>query len=123
MEPRFTIRAVAHVPLYFWPWVWWQLFWLRAWTEATGREVLFEIRENGRVEVFMIADDERDLRSWMILQASARRPHLEALEEVPPGVSLIPVFMGKALERYGCLERWIWVRVVLRAAPPIADSS
>ncbi len=40
-----------------WPWLWLQLWLIVSFTRRTGRKVLFEVCENGCVEVLFIADD------------------------------------------------------------------
>ena len=124
MDIRFTLEGVAHVPVYYWPWVWWQLFWLRAWAAAARREVLYEIAPNGRVHVVLLSDDPRDLRSWLQQQAGAPRAHLVYCDNADGAVDTpdIALLMTAALEATGHLIRYVWVRIVLRPVPPFLDS-
>ncbi len=46
-----------HVPVLFWPWLWWQLFRLSLWIETTGRDVIYAVDRYGRVHIRHVADD------------------------------------------------------------------
>ncbi len=124
MEIRFTLGQVAHVPVYFWPWVWWQLFWLRGWAEAVDRELIYEIAADGRVHVVALSDDKRDLRAWMSRQRKLYREHWTPMHDASgeAHLSAVHYWMGRFM---ACGRRliWRWVRVVFRAAPPFKDSS
>ncbi len=124
MDIRFNPQGCAHVPVYYWPWVWWQLFWLRGWAEAVGREVLYEVLANGRVELVLVSDDKADLRSWMYRQAQSARPHLDYCDNADGALNADPiaVFMGRAMQRFGCFVRWVSARIVARALPAVDDS-
>ncbi|MDG1826139.1 MAG: hypothetical protein P8H62_07720 [Henriciella sp.] len=124
MEISFNPKHYAHVPVYYWPWVWWQLVWLRGWAEGLRRDVLFEIAPNGKVHVIFWSDDRNDLRAWMWAQETAPRRHLDYMDNAAGDVDInyFVYAMGKALERTGHLVRWVWVRVVLRRVPPFEDS-
>ena len=125
MDLTFNPRNYAHVPVYFWPWIWWQLFWLRGWVRAIDREILFEIDVRGKVHVVMLSDDRNDLRAWMWARQAERPKHLDYLDNAAGDLDLnyFVYAMGKALERTGHFIRWVWVRLVLRIIPPIQDSS
>ncbi len=124
MDPRFSLQAVQHVPVYFWPWVWWQLLWLRGWCEATGRDVLYEIEPTGRVVTFMISDDERDLRSWMYRARATGWDHYETMydDRYTFGVPVIPIVVGTELERLGHSICYVARPAMPRLEPSIQDS-
>ncbi len=125
MHLRFDPSNFAHVPVYYWPWIWWQLFWLRSWCEATDREVLYEVPPNGRVELVLISDDKMDLRAWLYRQSQAPRPHLEHCNNADGalGADPIAVFIGRQMERFGCFIRWAWAEIAPRKPPVLQDSS
>lgn len=125
MDPRFTLAQVAHVPVYYWPWVWWQLFWLRAWCEASGREVLYEIQPDGRVVTLIVSDDLDDLTSWLRRAETEGWAHHEAMypDRFTLGVAVIPILFATALERFGHLIRYVAKWSIARPGPAIEDSS
>ena len=57
------------VPVLFWPWLWWQLFRLRLWVAATGRDVLCGVDRWGNLHVHLVGDDPA---RW----TPSRHPHL-----------------------------------------------
>ena len=124
MDPRFSLQAVAHVPAYYWPWVWWQLFWLRLWCDSARREVLYEIQPDGRVVTFLISDDKTDLRAWMYQQRQVYREHWKPMHNASGEMHLgaYHYWMGRIME---CGARFrTWVRkIVARAKPAFIDSS
>jgi len=124
MDLTFSPSRYAHVHFLLWPWVWWQLFWLRGWALSTGREVLFEVDRCGRLTVLAIGDDHRDARAWLNAQARTVSDYEYTLND-PSGerhLCAVHYWIGRFME---CGERitYIWVRSVLRPLPPIADSS
>jgi hypothetical protein len=125
MDLTFNPSHYSHVPVYFWPWIWWQLFWLRGWVRAIDRNILFEIAPNGRVHVTFLSDDKTDLRAWMWAKQTERPKHLDYCDNAAGDLDLnyFVYAMAKALERTGHFVRWAWVRLVLRITPPIQDSS
>lgn len=124
MDIRFTLAAVAHVPVYYWPWVWWQLFWLRGEVAATGRDVLYEIDGRGRVHVVMVADAPDDLRAWLGRRQREWRDHWDAMNDASGERHLSPIhyWMGRIME---CGERVVWVssQNVMRSVPAVCDTS
>ncbi|MBR9834530.1 MAG: hypothetical protein GYB42_04950 [Alphaproteobacteria bacterium] len=124
MEISFNPRHYAHVPVYYWPWVCWQLFWLRAWVRASGREVLFEISQTGRVCVVLIGDDPSDLRAWLGRRRGQPCAHHVAMDNASGEAHLCAIhyWMGRLMQR-GALEIWVWVRVLARPLPAIIDTS
>ncbi len=46
-----------HVPVLYWPWVFWQLWRIALWGELTGRDVLVTVDETGRVHIRHVSDD------------------------------------------------------------------
>ncbi|MEM9938943.1 MAG: hypothetical protein AAF768_08860 [Pseudomonadota bacterium] len=79
MEVRFTLSAVRHVPVYLWPWVWWQLLGIRNWCGLQQREVLWEVDPDGKVWVTYMSDDPRDLVAWFKCENKLYRAHWYAL--------------------------------------------
>ncbi|MEM9939732.1 MAG: hypothetical protein AAF768_12850, partial [Pseudomonadota bacterium] len=75
MEVRFTLSAVRHVPIYYWPWVWWQLFRLRQQCRAARCEILWHVDEGGFVWVPYISDLETDLLAWTLKEIKKTRAH------------------------------------------------
>ena len=57
------------VPVLVWPWLWWQLFRLRLWVAATGRDVLCGVDRWGNLRVHLVGDDPG---CWV----PSRHPHL-----------------------------------------------
>ena len=57
------------VPVLVWPWLWWQLFRLRLWVAATGRDVLCGVDCWGNLRVHLVGDDPG---RWV----PSRHPHL-----------------------------------------------
>ena len=64
MELRFDPSQLGHVPIVYWPWVWWQLLWLRFALESEGSEAIWSVTATGRVVVHLISDPDYDLVSW-----------------------------------------------------------
>ncbi|MEO0550236.1 MAG: hypothetical protein AAFZ91_09960, partial [Pseudomonadota bacterium] len=79
MEVRFTLSAVRHVPVIYWPWVWWQLLGIRNWCGLQQREVLWEVDPDGKVWVTYVSDDPRDLVAWFKRENKLYRAHWYAL--------------------------------------------
>lgn len=118
-------RNYLHVPVQYWPLLFlrlWSLYW---WTRYHDRDVIYEVLPTGHVYIHFYADEARDLRAWMWKQARTFRPHVDYLYNASGqvGISVFVLAMARALERIGCFERWIWVRIVLRRTPAIRDSS
>ncbi|GAB5459675.1 MAG: hypothetical protein Hens3KO_27050 [Henriciella sp.] len=124
MEISFNSRHYAHVPVLYWPWIWWQLFWLRNWAEAVRRDVLYEIGENGRVYVRLISDDKADLRSWLNAQAQVYRDHWTVMQDASgeAHLSAIHYWMSRFMQR-GEREIWLAAWIIDRAPPALQDSS
>ncbi|MCF6328865.1 MAG: hypothetical protein L3J02_03585, partial [Henriciella sp.] len=53
-----------NVPVYLWPWVWWQLFQIECWIKETGRMVLGGVARDGKVYVLHVADDPNEPKPW-----------------------------------------------------------
>lgn len=124
MEISFNPKHYAHVPVYFWPWVWWQLFWLRGWAEASDHEVLFEIAPNGRVHVVFISDDKADLRAWMNRQPQLYRDHWTPMHDTSGEAHLggVHYWTGRVMES-GERVAFVSGRTGFDPAPAIKDSS
>ena len=125
MDLTFNPSHYSHVPVYYWPYVWWQLFWLHGWVRAIEREILFEIAPNGKIHITFLSDDKKDLRAWMWAKQTERPKHLDYCDNAAGDLDLnyFVYAIGKALERTGHFTRWVWVRIVSRTTPPIQDSS
>ena len=125
MEISFNPKHYSHVPVYYWPWIWWQLVFLRGWAEGLRRDVLFEIAQNGKVHIVIWSDDKHDLRAWMWARQAERPKHLDYCDNATGDLDLnyFVYAMGKALECTGYFTCWVWVRIVPRGVPPFEDSS
>ncbi len=124
MEIRFNPLHYAYVHPLLWPVVFlrlWQLWW---WTWLHQREVIYEVLPCGHVAVLLVSDDPQDLRAWMARQTQAARPHLGYMDNADGALdaSAIAVYVGKAMQRFGCFIRWVSGRRVVRALPVIDDS-
>ncbi len=124
MEIRFSPRHYAYVHPLLWPVVFlrlWQLWW---WTMASGREVIYEVLCDGHVAVHLIGDDPADLRAWMVRQAQVPKRHLDYMDNADGALDASPVavFVGRAMQRYGCFIRWVCGLMVARCQPAICDS-
>ena len=117
-------RPYAHVLVLYWPILFLRLWALGVWCKETGRNALFEVTRTGRLIIRFVEDDPADFGRWCVLNRDTRH-HAGALDDRGGlyGVSPIVVVRGKALERFGCLMRYVWVRIVLRALPAVRDTS
>ncbi|MDJ0920099.1 MAG: hypothetical protein QNI84_03160 [Henriciella sp.] len=124
MEVRFTLQAVAHVPIYYWPWVWWQLYRLRQQCRAARCEVLWEVDEHGFVYVPFVSDLETDLLAWFYKEVRKTRAHWAPMDNASGEMHLsaIHYLTGRLME---CGERCLPGLVIDAecAAPAIQDSS
>ncbi|MDJ0921791.1 MAG: hypothetical protein QNI84_11730 [Henriciella sp.] len=124
MDIRFSIAAVRHLPVYLWPWVWWQLFAVKRWCRINKRKVLWQADETGKVWVTYVSDDEKDLTAWCHQQNKVYRAHWRAMynESGEMHLSAIHFWMGRIME---CGERCVGhVRVEVECAlPAVQDSS
>jgi len=64
MDYALQPHLYKNVPVYLWPWVWWQLFQIERWIKATGRMVLGGVARDGKVYVLHVADDPNDRKPW-----------------------------------------------------------
>ena len=46
-----------HVPVLYWPFLFWQLWRIALWGEATGRDLMIGVDRSGRVHITAIGDD------------------------------------------------------------------
>ena len=72
-------RFYAHVPVYLWPWVLWQILGVMAWSDETGRAVAFSVNESGRLYVDHIADDPHAPKAWQPGDLTASIPNFKLL--------------------------------------------
>lgn len=100
MDLTFNPRAYVHVPIIYWPWIWWQLLWLKGWSEAARREVIFEIAFNGKVHVLLLSDHKRDLRAWLNTQKTIYRDHWTPMHDASGEAHLCAIhyWMGRIME-------------------------
>ena len=120
LDPRYY----AHVPVLLWPVLFLRLLALQGWCRRHDRAVMFTVTSAGRVVVRHMDDDPDSFAAWRARNRAAR-PHLACLVDADGAACVNPIviLMGRAVERCGALCRWVWVRVVGRAAPQICDSS
>jgi len=64
MDYALQLHLYRNVPVYLWPWVWWQLFQIERWIKETGRMVLGGVARDGKVYVLHVADDPNAPNSW-----------------------------------------------------------
>ncbi|MDJ0922401.1 MAG: hypothetical protein QNI84_14830 [Henriciella sp.] len=106
MEVRFTLSAVAHVPIYYWPWVWWQLYRLRQQCRTARCEILWEVDERGFVYVPFVSDLETDLLLWFCKEVKKTRAHWAPMDNASGEMHLsaIHYLTGRLME---CGERFL----------------
>ena len=121
MEFALQSRFYAHVPVYLWPWVWWQIWQTMRWSDATGRAVAFSINQNGHLYVDFVADDPHAPKAWVPGELTA----------AIPGYRFFAVAIGQALAGHqGRLSGVPGLAVLLRhqmagplTGPALQDSS
>ena len=123
MTPLLDPRNYAHVPVLFWPLVFLRLWLLFRWADAEDLQVLYSVRSDGAVIVRYVSDDQRNLNAWLHARQLSPPLHHDAMTDTPFGVSLIPVGMAQAMERFGARVIWIAVRDIARAEPSVQNSS
>jgi len=64
MDYALQPHLYKNVPVYLWPWVWWQLFQIERWIKATGRMVLGGVARDSKVYVLHVADDPNAPKPW-----------------------------------------------------------
>ncbi len=64
MDYALQPHLYKNVPVYLWPWVWWQLFQIECWIKQTGRMVLGGVARDGKVYVLHVADDPNERKPW-----------------------------------------------------------
>ena len=75
---RLCLRTDLYVgvPVYFWPWVFWQLLQLDLWVEQTGRSVLGAVcKRTGEVFITFTGDDPEEVRPWRAEDMQALLPN------------------------------------------------
>ena len=124
MSALTDLRNYAHVPVLLWPLVFLRLWLLFRWAEAEGLQVLYTVRSNGQVVVRYVSDDRSSLTAWLRARELSLPEHTDALDPATPfGVSLIPVCMGAAMQRFGVRIVYIAARSLARPVPEAQDSS
>ncbi len=74
---RLCLRTDLYVgvPVYFWPWVFWQLLQLDLWVEQTGRSVLGAVcKRTGEVFITFAGDEPGEARPWKAADLQALLP-------------------------------------------------
>ncbi|MEM1088000.1 MAG: hypothetical protein AAGH90_09730, partial [Pseudomonadota bacterium] len=74
MQIRINPRDWAHVPVWLWPFVWWQLIRLRAQVCKTGQDGFYQITSDGHIHIYF-APDRSDLNVWLYQQRQAYLDH------------------------------------------------
>ncbi len=64
MDYALQPHLYRNVPVYLWPWVWWQLFQIERWIKETGRMILGGVARDGKVYVLHVADDPNERKPW-----------------------------------------------------------
>ena len=123
MQIRITPRDWAHVPVWLWPFVWWQLIRLRAHIRKTGQDGFYQIAPDGRVEIYL-APDRSDLNVWLYQQRQTRLDHWTPMHDTSGEAHLnaIRYWPPRFME---CGERILYISwgKDFRPAPAIEDSS
>lgn len=124
MNPLFDPRTYAHVPVLLWPLVFLRLWAILAWADYTGCEIIYTVRSNGQVFIRAVSAEASDLNAWLARRRAQPPAHAEAYDLAsPPGISLIPVFIGALMLRAGAWTRWIAAGEAARTLPAINNSS
>ncbi len=99
MEYALQPHLYRNVPVYLWPWLFWQLFAIALWVEQTGRDVMLAVDKNGRVHIRHIAEDPNEPHAWSPRDLQALLPHqgkqLMRAMQAPDWLAL-NVFVGRA---------------------------
>ncbi len=80
MDYALQPHLYKNVPVYLWPWVWWQLFQIERWIKDTGRMVLGGVARDGKVYILHVADDPNAPKPWSP-SAPTRTPWNRVLAE------------------------------------------
>lgn len=64
MYAKQDARLYAHVPVWCWPWLWWQLWHLKAWILETGLDVAVAVDQRGNLRVTYVSDDPNAPKRW-----------------------------------------------------------
>jgi hypothetical protein len=64
MYAKQDARLYAHVPVWCWPWLWWQLWHLKAWILETGLDVAVAVDQRGNLRVTYVSDDPHAPKRW-----------------------------------------------------------
>ena len=78
LSMRLCLRTDLYVgvPVYLWPWVFWQLLQLDLWVEQTGRSVLGAVcKRTGEVFITFTGDDPEEARPWQESDLQALLPN------------------------------------------------
>jgi len=129
MDYALQPQLYKNVPVYLWPWVWWQLFQIERWIKETGRMVLGGVARDGKVYVLHVADDPSERKPW-----SPNKPDLSPWNRVPgerrdlvrlvTGIAFDPTRFGDQLALAMRLLEWPLMSTLvgcnepLRIAPP-----
>ena len=136
MDYALQPHLYKNVPVYLWPWVWWQLFQIERWIKETGRMVLGGVARDGKVYVLHVADDPNERKPWSpsapIISPWNRIPgERRDLARLVTGTAFDPTRFGDQLMLAMRLLEWpalVGCNEPTRIAPPtplpaIQDSS
>ncbi|MEM1036008.1 MAG: hypothetical protein AAGI14_04525 [Pseudomonadota bacterium] len=86
MQIRINPRDWAHVPVWLWPFVWWQLIRLRAHVRKTGQDGVYQITHDGRVEIYLAPTDQTSTsgctNSGIAISITGRRCTIQAAKRI-----------------------------------------
>ena len=131
MDYALQPHLYKNVPVYLWPWVWWQLFQIERWIKETGRMVLGGVARDGKVYVLHVADDPNEPKPW-----SPSKPKLSPWNRAPgtpvgerrdlvrlvTGIAFDPTRFGDQLALAMRLLEWpalVGGNTLSRIAPPV----
>ena len=123
MQIRINPRDWAHVPVWLWPLIWWQLLRLRAHVRRTGQDGFYQIDADGRVHVYL-APDRSDLNVWLHQQRQSYLDHWTPMHD-PSGEAHLNAIRYWTPRFMECGERILYISwgKDFTPAPAIEDSS
>ncbi len=97
MEYALQPHLYRNVPVYLWPWLFWQLFAIALWVEQTGRDVMLAVARNGRVHIRHISQDPDAPSAWSPRDLGPLLPHQgQQLMHATQTSGWFTVFVGPA---------------------------
>ena len=123
MQIRINPRDWAHIPVWLWPLIWWQLMRLRAHVRKTGQDGFYQIMHDGRVDIYL-APDRSDLNVWLHQQRQSYLDHWTPMHVTSGEAHLYAIryWTPRFME---CGERILYISwgKDFSPAPAIEDSS